>query len=169
MITLHPSTAFLTKVKIDLQENSRVSIPGLSIGPRTPYQPAPLRAPKNRTPIDHPWPLWSQKSNTHRSWVFDFCARLGSEPAPALPAMGPRIHGSRIRTCPRRPARSTRRQTPISGHHLAITWPSPKDPPDGGDLDRFRPIFFPTLNAHGLVVLACDLWVFSSNIHGGIQ
>ena len=67
------------------------------------------------------------------------------------------------------PARSTRHQTPISGHH----WPSPghrlKTPPDGGDLDRFRPIFFPTLNAHGLVVLACDLWVFSSNIHAGIQ
>ena len=76
---------------------------------------------------------------------------------------------SSLMFCHGRPARSTRHQTPISGHH----WPSPghrlKTPPDGGDLDRFRSIFFPTLNAHGLVVLACDLWVFSSNIHAGIQ
>ena len=35
MIILHPSTAFLTKFKIDLQENRRVSIPDLRIGPPT--------------------------------------------------------------------------------------------------------------------------------------
>ena len=44
-------------------------------------------------------PTSTQKSNTHRSWVFYFWRRLGSEPAPALAAMDPRIHGSRIRTC----------------------------------------------------------------------
>ena len=107
------------------------------------------------------------ESAIRRAWgipkwkiLFRFAANL--PPLSKIPLMKSGLHGWR-------PARSTRHQTPISGHH----WPSPghrlKTPPDGGDLDRFRPIFFPTLNAHGLVVLACDLWVFSSNIHAGIQ
>ena len=73
MIILCQSTAFVTKFKIDLQENSRVSIPDLRMGPLT-WTARRSTWSQNRTPIDHGWPLWSQKSPKNRTPIDHGCS-----------------------------------------------------------------------------------------------